>query len=198
MNLAAVLLAAGGSTRLGSPKQLLTYRGRSLLRHAAETLLAVPCNPVAVVLGARAATLRRELIGLDVLPVLNPAWGQGMGGSVRAGMLELEKAAAPDAVLLTLCDQPLVGVEALRRMAAAFAQAQGMDAIVAAGYNDTVGVPVLFGRAYLDALRSLPLDAGARPLLRKHAAKVVAVPLPEAAVDIDTREQYARLLGAEV
>lgn len=202
MNLAVVLLAAGGSTRLGEPKQLLVYGGRSLLRGAAERALAVAAGgPVAVVLGAGAERLRAELAGLAVEVVENPGWERGMGGSVRSGMARLDELARarggeePDGVLLMLCDQPLVGVEALGRVARAWAEVEREDAVAAAAYEGTVGVPTVFGRAYFGALRGLPEEGGAKGLLRRFAEKVVAVPLPEAGVDIDTREQFERLVG---
>ncbi len=94
-----IILAAGGSTRLGAPKQLLEYGGKTLIRRAAETALATPFRPVIVVLGAEAARVKDELAGLDVLIIENPAWPSGMGSSIRAGMALLPDA---DAVLLTL------------------------------------------------------------------------------------------------
>ena len=190
MNIGVILLAAGGSTRLGSPKQLLTYEGKTLLRHAAETALATGCRPVAAVLGSGAARLRAELAGLDVRLVDNPDWSRGMGTSVRLGVAALDADTA--GTLLMLCDQPLVTAEKLAMLVAAFRQNAGAG-IVAAAYHDTVGVPALFSRAYFDELRALPDDAGAKPILQRHRDAVLPVPLPEAAVDIDTREQYERL-----
>ncbi len=183
-----VLLAAGGSARLGSPKQLLVYRGKTLLRRAAETALATGCRPVVAVLGRDADALRAELTGLDVRPVDNPDWSRGMGTSVRLGVAALGGHAA--AALLILCDQPLVSAEKLAGLIAAFCGGAG---IAAAAYGGTVGVPVIFARAYFGELLALPDDAGAKPMLRRHRDAVVAVPLPEAAADIDTREQYERL-----
>ena len=199
MRIGAVVLAAGGSTRLGSPKQLLSYGGRSLLRRAADSALAaVDGGPVVVVLGAGAAAFREELAGLPVLVVENPDWSRGMGTSVRAGLGALEEAAsAPDAALLTLCDQPLVTALELSGLVAAFRRAEGADghqAIVAAAYGESVGVPAVFGRAYFEELRALPDDAGAKPVLRRHGKRVTPVPMPTAATDIDTREQYENLL----
>ena len=199
MNVAVILLAAGGSTRLGSPKQLLTFQGCSLLRRAAAAALATGCRPVVAVLGAWAETLRAELTGSELTLVENPAWERGMGGSIQRGMEALDRALAgaeagePDGVLLSLCDQPLVGEEALGRLLTVFQAADRTAAVVAAAYDGTVGVPVVFGRTYFDALRNLPEEAGAKALLKQHAAIVTAVPLPEGAVDIDTREQYDRL-----
>lgn len=199
MSIAAILLAAGGSTRLGSPKQLLVFRGSSLLRRSAEAALATACRPVIVVLGAQAAVLRAELTGLDVTPVENPAWERGMGASIRCGMEALGQLSGkaetgePEGVLLALCDQPFVGADALGRLLSAFQAANQTGAIVAAAYGGTVGVPVVFGRDHCDELRRLPEGAGAKFLLHQHAEAVLAVPLPEGAVDIDTREQYEQL-----
>ena len=190
---AGILLAAGGSTRLGSPKQLLVYEGRSLLRRAAETLLATGCRPVVVVLGAAAARLAPELAGLDVSTVINTGWERGMGSSLRLGLAALSPGPEIDAVLLSLCDQPFIGPAVLRRLLAAQPVTPGC-AIAAAEYGGTLGVPVVFGREHFAELAALPDDAGAKPVLQRHAAHVAAVPMPEAATDIDTVEQYERLL----
>ena len=184
----AVVLAAGGSTRLGSPKQLLEYQGKTLLRRAVESVLAVGCCPVLVVLGSGADGLKDELVGLENMHCVdNPDWGNGMGTSVRLGVESLVRDDL-DAVMLTLCDQPLIGQEALARLLDAF-----RGGIAAAAYNGTVGVPVVFGRAYFDELSAVPDDAGAKPVLVRHRGSVIEVPMPEAATDIDTWEQYERL-----
>jgi molybdenum cofactor cytidylyltransferase len=116
---AAIVLAAGASTRLGAgrSKQLLRYQGRTLLRHSVEQALGSSCRPVIVVLGAEVERCEQELAGLDVHVTINPAWADGMGSSIRAGMTALT-AAAPDAraVVITLCDQPLVGAAFIDRL----------------------------------------------------------------------------------
>ena len=189
MNVAGLILAAGGSTRLGSPKQLLVYEGRTLLRRAAETVLAAGCRPVVVVLGAGAGRLTPELAGLDVSTVVNAGWQRGMGTSVRLGLSALAPGPEVDAVLLTLCDQPLVGPDALKRLLAAPA-----GSIAAAEYHGTLGVPAVFGREHFAELAALPDAAGAKGVLQRHAARIIAVPTPEAATDIDTREQYEKVV----
>ena len=195
MNVACILLAAGGSTRLGSPKQLLKYGGSTLLRRAADAALATLCRPVVVVLGAGAESLRAEIAGLDVRIVVNAAWERGMGGSVRLGMTALENEKV-DAVLLTLCDQPFVEKASLDRLAHAWVGGQTCS-IAAAAYAGTLGVPAVFGREHFAELAALPDAAGARPVLQRHAASVRAVPMPEAATDIDTREQYEQILAGQ-
>ena len=192
MKVACVVLAAGGSTRLGSPKQQLAYHGRTLLRRAVDAALATRCRPVVVVLGAGADRLRGELAGLDVRIAENAAWERGMGSSVRLGMTALGDGSGLGGVLLTLCDQPLVGPEMLERLLEVW-NAAGSCTIAAASYNETLGVPAVFGRGYFAELATLPDGAGARPILRRHAASVSAVSMPEAAIDIDTLEQYEAL-----
>ena len=164
---------------------------------AADNPLKLLGTAVVVVLGSRADDLEGELDGVSVEVMKNPAWGKGMGTSVRMGMEALRTLAPEiDGVLLTLCDQPLVGPVVLGQLCDAFERAGSTEAIVAAVYNGTPGVPAIFGRAHFDELLALPDDAGAKPVLLKHRASVIGVPLPEAAVDIDTREQYERFMAA--
>ena len=197
MRVGSILLAAGGSTRLGSPKQLLRYAGRTLLHHAATAVSASSCHPVVAVLGARAGDLRVELQDQDATVVENTNWERGMGSSLRLGLETLLAIAQPGAlegVLLTLCDQPLVGAAQLQRLLDAFGRASNApDCLVAAAYNNTVGVPAVFGRQYFEELLSLPDEAGAKQVLLAHRTELVEVSLPEAATDIDTREQYEQL-----
>ncbi|NVO86215.1 nucleotidyltransferase family protein [Hymenobacter terrestris] len=194
---AILLLAAGSSSRLGRPKQLLMYQGQTLLRRAAETAVAAAAGvPVVVVTGAQHEALLPELTGLPVQVVRCPDWAVGMGASIRCGLhlLEsLEVAFTP--VTVMLCDQPHVTPALLGQLAETHA-ASGRP-IVASQYGDTLGVPVLFGAEALPLLRQLPDSAGAGQLLRQHPALVAAVPFPAGAIDVDTEAQYAALLAGE-
>ena len=116
--IAALILAAGASQRMGRPKQLLEYRGRSLVRHAAEVALASRCRPVCVVVGCGAELVRGEVEAMDVRVVPNPAWPDGMSSSIRAGLLALEQGEPVQAVVLMTCDQPLLRAEVLDRLCA--------------------------------------------------------------------------------
>jgi CTP:molybdopterin cytidylyltransferase MocA len=184
-----IILAAGGSTRLGTAKQLLKYGGKTFIRHAAETALATPFRPVIAVLGAEAARVKEELAGLDVLIAENPAWPSGMGSSIRAGMTLLPDV---DAVLLTLCDQPLIQPAHLEMLAGAYIEGQPCS-IAASSYQGAVGVPALFSRAHFEELSALADGEGAKRLLAKHASRLITVPLSAAAIDVDTRQQYEAL-----
>ncbi len=189
---ALMILAAGASARLGRPKQMLAFRGRSLLRHAAETALATSCRPVVVVLGALADRLRGELSGLPVTVAMNPQWSEGMSSSIRAGLSAFPpEGAEPEAVLIMLCDQPFIPAQFLERLLAVH-QAGGFG-IVAAEYAGQAGVPALFSRAYFSELAALRGSGGAKQIIVKHTNDTRRIPLPEAALDIDRPEDLARL-----
>lgn len=183
-----ILLAAGGSTRLGTPKQLLTYQGQTLLRRAAETALASVCRPVVVVLGAQAARLQEELAGLAVQIVENPHWAEGMGTSLRAGLDALTE--TQEGAVVCLCDQPLLSADIIDALVTAHDDTE--KPIAACEYDGTVGVPALFSRALFSELRAL--KEGAKPLLRRHASQIAIVPFPGGDADIDTPEDAAQYL----
>ncbi|MDB6068378.1 MAG: 4-diphosphocytidyl-2C-methyl-D-erythritol synthase [Pedosphaera sp.] len=190
-----MILAAGGSTRLGRPKQLLPFRGRSLLRHAAETALESVCRPVVVVLGAKAERLEAELNGLAVKVVNNPEWVSGMGSSIWAGLEAMGLAGDGEVdtngVVIMLCDQPLISARRLDELVAA--QSVCAKGIVAAEYGGTTGVPALFSRKYNGELAGLGAAEGAKRIILEHADDVERVYCPEGAIDIDTEADYERL-----
>ncbi|MFB1483838.1 NTP transferase domain-containing protein [Corallococcus sp. RDP092CA] len=188
MTVAIVLLAAGGSSRLGQPKQLLRHEGASLVRRAAERALAA--SPmVTVVLGARRADVASELDGLAVRCVDNPDWALGQGASLRAGL----RALPPDldGALLILCDQLRVDADHLRSLITTFERTRAP--IVASAYAGTRGVPALFARALFPELEALPPTGGARGLIARDPSRVVEVPLPGGEEDVDTAEDVLRL-----
>ncbi|GAA3929575.1 nucleotidyltransferase family protein [Hymenobacter algoricola] len=193
---ALLLLAAGSSSRLGRPKQLLPYQGQTLLRRAAETAVAAAeGGPVVVVTGALHEALLPELAGLPLTVVRCPAWALGMGASLHAGLAALEAAGPLPALTVLLCDQPHVTPALLWQLRAAHA-ATGRP-IAACEYAGVRGVPVFFAAAALALLRALPAAAGAGQLLKQHPQLVAPVPFPAGAMDVDTEEQYAALLAEE-
>jgi len=186
----AVILAAGASTRMGEPKQLLPLEGRPLLVRAVEAALASPAWPVVVVVGAHADKIRPVLARHPVLIAENPAWAEGMASSLRAGIDTLRQfSRSLDAALIALCDQPAFSAEAIARLVAA--QRTTGRSIVAARYADRLGAPALFLREHFAALAALTGEEGARTLLQQHADRVAAVDLPELAIDLDTPGDYA-------
>lgn len=195
-SIGVIVLAAGASTRMmGSPKQLLPFRGRNLLRHAAETALASRGGPVIVVLGAQCERLRAEIDDLPLLVVENELWAEGMGASIRAGITALkEKCPEISGALLMLCDQPFVTPESLNEMLAAYES--GGAAAVASEYDGAPGVPALFDRSLFPELLALQGPAGAKRVLQRHRGELLCLPLPAGALDVDTPADYERLQSA--
>jgi molybdenum cofactor cytidylyltransferase len=144
---------------------------------------------VIVVLGADADRLGAELAGLDVHLVHNPDYAEGLSSSLRRGV---EAAGSARAVLVTLADQPLVTADDLRGLVAEYER--GGAAIVAASYGDTVGVPAIFDSSLFSELAGLRGDAGARAVIEAHRSECRLVPIPAAATDVDSPEDWERLL----
>ncbi|MFI5356364.1 MAG: NTP transferase domain-containing protein [Opitutales bacterium] len=191
---ALLLLADGGSTRMGRPKQLLPVGGQPLLRRLAEVALGTPVSPVIVVLGAHAEMIRPCLQDLAVQVVVNTGWPEGLGSSIRTGIEALDRIApASPAVILTLADQPDLSPTHLGRLLAAW-QASGRG-MAASEFRGVLMPPVCFGRKYFAALRQLPGDTGARSLLQAHAHDVTTVPMIRHA-DLDTPGDYAAYRAA--
>lgn len=192
MSTGIVILAAGESARMGEPKQLLAFRGTTLLRQAIDTALALAGAPVAVVLGAHAAEIRAQLDEPRVLLIENPHWREGMGGSLRTGLGALLTAHQEiSAVIFLVCDQPFLDAATLRTLISTHATTH--SAIVAAEYGGTLGVPALFARALFPELLAVKGDAGARQIIRAHREQAIGVPFPDGAVDIDTPADFSRL-----
>jgi molybdenum cofactor cytidylyltransferase len=196
VSVGAVVLAAGSSSRMGSPKQTLRFRGESLLRRAALAALGAGCRPVIVVTGANAELSRRELDGLDVREVLNTLWETGMASSVRAGVEGLVSGEADvDAAVLLLCDQPHVTADVVSGLVAAH-RANGSP-VVASTYGGSFGVPALFGRALFDELARLEGSAGAKQVIKKYVSEAHFLPFPCGEVDVDTPDDFSRLIECE-
>jgi molybdenum cofactor cytidylyltransferase len=190
---ATVILAAGESRRMGSPKQLLRIDGISLVRRATETALASRCQGVYVVVGASAETVRREVSDLSLEVVDNRDWEEGLAGSIRVG-IEAVRAGRPefDAAILAPVDQPRIRATLLDRLIEVFDG--GEHDIVGCSYAGTVGAPALFSRRHFAELTRLSGDRGAKSVLQAREAEVAQVPFPEGATDLDTPEDYQRFL----
>lgn len=191
-NIGGILLAAGGSSRLGRPKQLLEFNGKTLIRRAAETLVNSNCRPITVVLGAETERSTAELEGLDLAIIINQNWQSGMSSSIVAGLNSLLEAEPTlDAVVITLCDQPHVNCADIDEIIAAFTETQ--SPIAAAQYGQTIGVPALFASEMFPKLFQLEGGKGARQLIRENIDLVEAVTIEKAAIDIDTIDDADRL-----
>ena len=187
---ALLLLAAGASARMGQPKQLLPYHGRTLLRHAAETAVASGCAPLVLVTGAIHEALVGGVADLPMRIVHNPAWQTGLASSIQAGLAAVADA-QPTAYLIMLSDQPLITPALLRQLLTQ--QQQTKAPVVATAYGEVLGVPALFDQAMLPALHQLRGTQGANRLIADLGAAVGRVSFPDGLVDVDTPEQYAAL-----
>lgn len=170
--IAAIVLAAGASTRLGEPKQLIVIGGETLLERAVRTAREAVCAPVVVVLGADAEWIRERCDLGDGLVIVNLDWEEGMASSIRIGVAAVHGA---DGVVLMTCDQPAVTAGHLRKLTAT-------GEITASAYAGRRGVPAYFPAAAFPALMRLTGDAGARELLRDAAT----VDLAGGELDVDT------------
>ncbi len=192
---AAVVLAAGASTRMGRPKLALPVGGVPMLRRVAAAAAASRCDEVVVVLGGvHAAAYRPLLDGLPVRVVENPDPGEGMGSSIRVGVAAI----APEAtgVVILLADQPLVTAAIIDQLVET--AVAGGHRIVASAYRSIVGPPAYFDRALFLELLTLEGDRGARSVIERYPQQGVALPLPdEAAVDVDVPEDLPAT-GAEL
>jgi xanthine/CO dehydrogenase XdhC/CoxF family maturation factor/CTP:molybdopterin cytidylyltransferase MocA len=186
----AVVLAGGGSSRFGGFKQLLEWEGESLLRRAARIGTSLCGNRVIVVHGPKPTKCQRELNSFDVRHVLNEHWEHGMALSLKCGLRALPPEAA--GVLVLLCDQPLLRPERVAQLAELWQHEP--ERIVASAYHGGHGVPAIFPRRLFPELLKLAGDRGARAVIDAHLPEVLEVEMPEAAVDIDTQEDYASLI----
>jgi molybdenum cofactor cytidylyltransferase len=183
-----IILAAGGSTRMGRPKQLLPWKGHTLLRHACEAALLTSCRPVIVVLGCEAEYCQAEIADLPVITVRNERWREGMGTSVSRGVVELERQTDPSSgALFMLVDQPDVPPELIDSLVRCWQSDPAL--IVATEYPEGGGVPALFPRSHFPELRKLSPDRGASSLIARQSAVTLIQPVREIR-DLDTPEQY--------
>lgn len=184
-----LVLAAGAARRFGAPKQLARLGGEALLQRAVARATEVAGSAVTVVLGAHAAAITPLLRHSGVTVVINRQWEEGLASSLRAGITNLPPGS--EAVLVTLADQAAITRFDLQRLIETW-RAQP-DWAVAASYAGQVGVPAIFPASTFAALLALRGDVGARPVLAALADRCVRVPMPGAAVDVDTPEDLQRL-----
>lgn len=189
-----IILAAGNSSRLGRPKQLLPYHNRSLLRNAVEQSLLVPESVVLVVTGASREIVESELNNDHILARYNAGWETGMASSIKTGVSELLMLhPSLDALLITVCDQPFLNAGIMDSLIAEHTSTG--KHIIASAYNDTIGTPALFSNKYFNELLELEGQEGAKKIIMKHAEDVASIHFPTGGIDIDTDEDYRNLLN---
>jgi molybdenum cofactor cytidylyltransferase len=184
-----IVLAAGASTRLGQPKQLVQLGGRPVLHRVVSNCVAVAGSAVTVVIGANAKDLTRLLGHSPASVIVNRQWEEGMASSLRRGLAALPPTC--DAVMIVLGDQVAITPDDLKRLVGGWKEEEGV--IAAAMYEGHVGVPAIFPRICFSELSQLRGDQGARIILDRHSFRLVRVPMPNASVDLDTPEDLAAL-----
>jgi molybdenum cofactor cytidylyltransferase len=189
---AILILAAGSSSRLGLPKQLLQLGDKSLLRRIAETALELHPAEVVVVLGFESDRMKHELGDLAVKIVLNHRWQEGIASSIRSGVESIPQTA--DAILIALSDQPFIPASHLSRLIVSCSREHP---IAATSYGTSPGVPACFHRMVFPELLALTGDSGARGIIGKHIQDTTAIPCAEASIDIDTVSDYRKFFPSD-
>ena len=187
-----MILAAGASARLGKPKQLLQYNGKSLLQHVLSEAISSYASPVIVVLGANSDLISKEIDKTKVYIIENTDWEEGMASSVRIGLSTLSEIfPSGDAVIFMVCDQPYVSASLLNDLINT--QVETGKLIVTCNYGDAIGPPALFHQSLFPELMQLKGDAGARKIIQQHSNEVATVLFTEGKIDIDTNDDYEAL-----
>ena len=187
-----VILAAGASTRLGEPKQLLQYNGKTLLDHSVNEAVNAKADAVVVILGKNADLFKNEIHKEKVSVLINKDWEEGMASSVRLGLASLLKIKPYiDSVIFMVCDQPHISASVLNELIAT--QQKTTKQIVTCNYGGTIGPPALFHKKYFRELAKLNGDIGAKNIIQQNMHDVATVLFPEGKIDIDTKEDYDAL-----
>ena len=185
-----LILAAGNSSRLGSPKQLIEFEGQTLIERITETALSIS-EEVLIVLGGNSELILPKLERFNnvISTIYNPDWKEGMGTSIRIGVEKL--AENSDLIIILLADQPFISKVLLQNMLQSYEKTQ--NPIVSCTYSNTLGVPILFDKSVFFELLKLNGDKGAKSFLHLYKNRISTIDFPEAIVDIDTLEDVENL-----
>lgn len=178
-----IILAAGGSTRMGQPKQLLELHGAPLVHNAVRAAQEGGCDVVCVVTGHAREAVERAVAALHPQLVHNEHWQRGMGGSIRLGVSAIQPVSA---LILLTCDQPAVNSTVVRSLIEQYDQTG--RSLVASHYADTLGIPALFDQSCFAELNDLPDDRGAKPVIQAAPQRVASFDFPAGAFDLDSPE----------
>ena len=193
MKISAIILAAGSSSRLGRAKQLLKYKNKSFIQQLIEKLEKTGISNPIIVLGARFEKISQHIdeLSLSTQIVENRNWENGMSGSLIKGLESLEKDV--DAALICLSDQPLIPLSHYQQLLATFRRT---PKLISSYYQDSVGVPALIPKRYFSEILQLEGKGGAKFILRKYQKESILIPCQEAGWDVDTEEDYRRIVDA--
>ncbi len=180
-----MVLAAGPSSRLGTPKQLLSFQKETLLHRVASKAVDSRVGPVIIVLGSHAEEISATVSHLPVHILIHPDWERGMGSSIKAGLqFAMNRFAGTPAVIISVCDQFFLEARHLRQLKKKFIA--NASELVAARYANGVGVPCLFSKKFFPALMELSDDQGAKRIILAHAEESAFISFPQGDVDVDT------------
>ena len=187
------MLAAGVSSRLGSPKQLLTYKGKTLLKHAVDEATNSSTDFIVVVVGANAAACINEIDKAKATVVENKEWEIGMASSLTTGLKTiLQQQPFINGVIFMVCDQPFISSVVLNELIKEHKQTG--KPIVASNYGEAIGTPVFFQQSFFPALMQLKGDEGAKKIIQQHKDEVATISFPKGEIDIDRKEEYEKLV----
>ena len=194
MRTGIIILAAGSSSRLGKPKQLLDYNGKTLLQTVINEALATDCKPVIVVLGAYAQEIADQHRHNGINVVINQSWEEGMGSSIVAGLSTIVKNNSEiESIIIAVADQAFIKKRNFNNLIAK--QKETGKKIIASSYNETIGTPVLFKKDYFEALLLLKGAEGAKNILKKYSEDLEIVVFERGGIDIDTETDYNHLIS---
>ncbi len=178
---------------MGKPKQLLPYKGTTLLEHAVKLAVDATLNPIVVIVGANAGLMSKEIKDYPATIVINQAWEEGMASSLIIGLQKImEIEPAINTVIIMVCDQPYVTVKLLQDLIAKHIETG--KSIIASNYKNNLGTPALFNANIFSELMQLKGDTGAKSILKNHPEWVAAIDFPMGEIDIDTEDDYKTLL----
>lgn len=196
-NIAVVILAAGSSSRLGRPKQLVEFQNKSLLQHVIDTIDKFHFNPSLLVLGANGDQIRESINLKNVTVLLNENWPEGIASSIRLGVSESMKLnGSLDGILFLLSDQPFVNKKLIEELIEK--HVNGDQPITACKYSGDVGVPVIFGKQFFSQLFELKGDVGAKKIITQNLDDVQRVVFKKGSFDVDTEEDVHKLLDKDI
>jgi molybdenum cofactor cytidylyltransferase len=191
-----LIVAAGESKRLGTPKQLLQFEGQSLINRLINIVSGAGSFPITIVLGAEAAAIQAQLPDANLHVVINEDWREGMGSSIRFGLKQMIKADANlDGVLILVCDQPFIKSESVQSLIQ-MQKSTGLP-MAACFYEGIVGTPAVFHQSMFSDLLKLTGDTGAKKMMMDKMADVAKLNFEKGVIDIDTIEDYQKIIQGE-
>jgi molybdenum cofactor cytidylyltransferase len=197
--IATLILAAGESSRMGTPKQLLKWKDSTILETVITNVLKSKSAHNLVILGAHYDAIQSKIENYNIETLYNEHWKKGLGNSLAFGIKQLQKNYQVDGVLIVLADQPLIDSDYLNTLINTFEV--GKKQIIASDYGpdtsgEKLGVPALFDICYFEELSKLDNDRGAKKTIMEHIENVITVNASQLISDIDTMEDYERLYSS--